>query len=347
MRETASAKNSTRLGPGARKRRWRRISSPWLAALLLVTVLQPFAAENLAAQNLTAEPLTTQSYEAPPAELIIPFELDEEISGWVQRIAPADHSPLRRLRSITQALLDPQRIGLQEDLERTPTAVEAFRTRRANCVGYAALFVALARHAGVPAFFVMVEDLGKSRRQGSLRITEGHLAAAHGSPRQLKIFDFAGESDGGDYRVLPVTDLTAIALFYSNRGVESMINNQTANAIGWLRQATELAPALAPAWINLGVALRRTGELEDAEAAYQAALRADPGAVIAYQSLAALLRLQGRLNEADSLLDDAAHLATDDALGYLTLARRSLRTGDVDEARNLYRKALELSRRGR
>ncbi len=274
-----------------------------------------------------------------------PFELDHEMAQWAARIAPASLSPLRRLRAISQALLDPRQIGLREVMDFTPTAIEAFRQRRANCVGFASLFVGLAREAEVPAFFVMIEDLGTSQRRGSLLVTEGHLAAAYGPPGRLRIFDFGGESDGDRFRVLPVTDLTAIALYFSNRGVEAMLAGHDSAAVRHLRHATELAPSLAPAWINLGVARRRQGDFEGAESAYQRALAIDPGASAAYRSLAALLRVSGRPTEADAVMLDAERRRTDDPLSYLNLAQRSLKTGDVDQARGLYRKALELSRR--
>ena len=275
---------------------------------------------------------------------MIPFELDDQIEAWADRLTAHEASPLRRLRNIARALLDPRQIGLQEDLTSTPTAIEAFETRRANCVGFALLFVGLAREANVPAFFVMVDDLGRSRRQNGLMVTEGHLAAAYGPADRLRIFDFGGESEGTDFVVSAVTDLTAMALFYSNRGVEAMLDDRDDEAVKWLRGAVSLDPALASARINLGVALRRVGDLAGAERAYNEALRLDPSAGAAYRSLAALLRLRGRPEEARSLLADAARLEAGDALSYLSMARQSLETGDVNEARSLYRKALDLAR---
>lgn len=276
-----------------------------------------------------------------------PFAVDDAMVEWAEQIAPPTLSALRRLRAISQALLDPRQIGLREVTDRTPTAIEAFRDRQANCVGYAALFVGLARQAGVPAFFVTIEDLGTRRRRGSLLVTEGHLAAAYGPPGRLRIFDFGGEADGDSLRVEPVTDLTAIALYFSNRGVEAMLEGQDQQAARQLHHATQLAPSLAPAWINLGVARRRLGDFAGAETAYQRALEIDPGASAAYRSLAALLRVAGRQGEAEALLRDAERHRTDDPLSYLYLAQRSLETGDVDQARGLYRKALELSVRNR
>ncbi len=303
----------------------------WVGVALVTLVV---AASGLTQAAEASEPWTD--------ELVIPFDLDDDAAAWARVVAPPELSPLRRLRAISRALLDPRQVGMQEALDRTPTASEAYRWRTANCVGFASLFVGLARAAGVPAFFAMVEDLGR-RRRADLLITEGHLVAAWGRPDRLRIFDFAGESDGRDYRVLPITDLTAIALFHSNRGVESMLEDRDAEAERWLRRAVTLDPTLAAARINLGVALRRLGDLEGAELAYQEALRIDPGASAAARSLAALWRLRGRSSEADALVADVNRVGQDGALSYLTRARRSLAIGRVEQARNLYRKALELS----
>ncbi len=308
----------------------------------------PFStAQEAAPTQASAQQPPTKTHGRPQPdghELIIPFELNEELEAWATRLAAQEASPLRRLRHIARALLDPRQVGLQEDLKETPTAIEAFRSRQANCVGFALLFVGLAREADIPAFFVMVDDLGQSRSQNGLKVTEGHLAAAYGSADRLRIFDFGGESDGTAYDVSAVTDLTAIALFYSNRGVEAMLDDRNDEAVEWLRWAVSLDPALASARINFGVALRRVGDLTGAELAYQEALRIDPSAGAAYRSLAALLRLRGRHDEARNLLADAARLEAGDALSYLSMARQSLETGDVSEARSLYRKALDLAR---
>ncbi len=257
---------------------------------------------------VTASPLTAtgQAARPPAGELCDPLELDGEPARWVKWAVPRELSPLQRLRALSRALLDPRKVGLREVGKRTPTAIEAFRERRADCVGYAMLFVGLAREVGVAAYFVMIEDLGRSWRRGDLRIAEAHLAAAYGVPDRLSIFDFGGESDGGGYQVRKISDRAAVALYHSNKGVELMLDGRHAEAADRLRWAADLAPSLAAVRVNLGVALRRLGDLEGAEAAYREALVVDPRAAAAGRGLAAVLRLQGRQSEADSLLADIA-----------------------------------------
>ena len=55
---------------------------------------------------------------------------------------------------------------------------------------------------------------------------------------------------------------------------------------------------MANGWVNLGVVLRRRGEVEHAELAYNTALEVDPRALSAYQNMVSLLKWQGRIEEA-------------------------------------------------
>ena len=255
--------------------------------------------------------------------------------------------PLERLRRLSRALLDP--IGGIAEGAHTSTAADVFAERRANCVGYANLFVALARELGVAAYFVLVDGVpgsGAPPADASLAVREGHLAAAWGPAGDRRVFDFAGETPGARLQVRPITDLAAVAVFYSNRGVEALFEGRTGDAVDWLRDAAQLEPSALPTtWVNLGVALRRAGDLEAANAAYDRALELDPGGAAAYRNLAALLVLRGRGHEAAELLDTAAAIAGSDArldsLAALRLAQQRLLAGHLQEARGLYSRALD------
>lgn len=285
---------------------------------------------------------------ATPARVIVPFALDEEAARWAHSAATVHGAPLDRLRRLSRSLLDPSLRPIAE-AAHTSTASEVFAERRANCVGYANLFVGLAREIGVATYFVLVDGLpgsGAAPADESLSVHEGHLAAAWGPATDRRIFDLAGETPGARLQVRPITDLAAIAVFYSNRGVEALLDGRTSDAVDWLRAAAELEPSALPStWINLGVALRRAGDLEAANVAYERALELDPAGAAAYRNLAALLVLRGRGREAAELLDTAAALAGSDAhldsLAALRLAQERLLAGHLQEARGLYSRALE------
>ena len=201
-----------------------------------------------------------------------------------------------------RALISSRGLGLTYEADHTVGAREAFTTRRANCVTFTNLFVGLARELGLPVYFVLIDDVQKFTREGDLVVVSDHMTAGYGEPHQRLILDFTpGQS--ADYRgIHELSDLTAIAMFYSNRGAALLRAGESGPAVPWLRTAVTLDPELAGGWTNLGVALRRTGDLAAAEAAYRRALEADPATIPAYQNLAALLRLRGQEREALDLL---------------------------------------------
>ena len=312
------------------RRWWRGAGLATGLAFVVVFVAKLAAAESAAA--------------VPPAAVIVPFAVDEAAARWVRAAVPAHGTPLDRLRRLSRALLDPGNRPIAEGAH-TSTATEVFVERRANCVGYANLFVGLARELGVAAYFVLVDGLpggGAPSADDSLAVREGHLAAAWGPAGERRIFDLAGETPGARLQVRPITDLAAIAVFYSNRGVEALLDGRSGDAVDWLRAASELEPSALPStWINLGVALRRTGDLEAANEAYERALELDPAGAAAYRNLAALLVLRGHRHEAAELLDEAATLTRLDSLAALRLAQERLLAGHLQEARGLYLRALD------
>jgi len=321
--------------PGSRpcKHRGRLLAHGTAAAILAMIVGPPSAAGAV----------------PPPSTLVVPLTVDGEPAAWARAAVSDRLAPIERLRRLSHALLAGGR-PIAEQAGPTTTAAEVFRDRRANCVGYATLFVGLAREVGVATYFVLVDGLPGARgerRGNSLAVAEGHLAAAYGAGDEVRVFDLAGETPGDRLRVRPITDLAAIAVFYSNRGVEALLDGDDEAAVAWLRAAADLEPAtLASTWVNLGVALRRTGDHEAANAAYEHALELDPEGGAAYRNLAALLALRGDTREAGALLTTAAALTGLDSLTALELARRRLLEGHVQEARGLYRRALDLSRAG-
>jgi tetratricopeptide (TPR) repeat protein len=179
---------------------------------------------------------------------------------------------LDRLRILQAALADPGPHALAEVSARTPTAAEAFANRQVDCVGYALLFVALAREAGIAARFALSPAVESVDDSGRLRIERRHLVAAFGD----RVFDLGGESPLDAGRQQPIGDRTALALFFSNRGAQALAATRVREALDLLYRALRLDPALAAGWTNLGVALRRAGDPTGAVMAYEMALRIDP-----------------------------------------------------------------------
>lgn len=279
-----------------------------------------------------------------PASVVIPFAVTDEMRAWVRAQVPEATPVEERLDLLLAGLLDPGRLRIQYEARSTGTAAEVFQNRRANCLAFTSLFVGLAREVGVPVVYLDVDDVEKFEKEGDLVVVSGHVSAGFNTGSALRILDFSQAPSTEYRRVHPISDLTAIALFHSNRGAEALRNGRNDEAREWLHKAVAIDPELGGAWINYGVALRRSGDIREAEAAYRKALEVDPNALSAYQNLAALLRLQGQEKEAADLLAVSTRLGSRNPFIYLSLGDLSLSHGRLEEARRFYRRALRLYR---
>jgi Flp pilus assembly protein TadD len=312
------------------------------ALLVLSTFLGACASTGLRSLDRSDLARLLRSRGIDPAAVVLPYELTPEMKEWVHRMVPEGAPPEDRLQLLLKALLDPNRLNLTYEAHFTGTAAEAFDRRHANCLAFTNLFVGMAREVGVPVFYLDVDDIQKFEKEGDLVVVSGHISAGYGNGRETRILDFSAAPVANYRGIRQISDQTAIALYYSNRGGELLRAGKQQEALGWLRIAVALDPELSRGWINLGVALRRNGDSSGAEAAYRKALELDPEAVSAYENLASVLRMRGRTQEADELLALTGKVGSRNPYNLLNLGDLSLAHKRLDEAHSFYKKALRL-----
>ncbi|HRC87249.1 MAG TPA: tetratricopeptide repeat protein, partial [Thermoanaerobaculia bacterium] len=276
--------------------------------------------------------------------IVLAFLVGEAEKGWLAENVPQEGSPRDRLSRLLKELTVES--GLAIDYRRgfTGTAGEVFRERKANCLGFMNLFVGLAREMGISAYFLAIEDKPiYDRAAGDLVLIAEHVAAGFGEGKDMLLLDFYEGPERTYDSVRRLSDVQALARYYSNRGVEVLQEGKARQAVPWLETAVKLDPQLASAWVNLGVAERRTGDLVAAEAAYDKALELDARSVSAYQNFAALLKLKGEEARAQGLLAISERLGSDNPFAYLNLGDWSLEARHFDDARRYYRRALTLA----
>jgi tetratricopeptide (TPR) repeat protein len=218
------------------------------------------------------------------AEGVDPLRIGPRARAWAAETAPPGPAR-RRLAALTVGLLER---GWREDVASTLPAAEAFARRGGDCVSFAFVLVALARSRGVPAVFVAREPEG-GERAGGYEVARGHLAVGLDDGDRLLVYDAAGEHRAAAGELRRLTDAQSVGLFRSNRGAALLLAGEWEEAVPVLAEASRVAPDLAAAWLNLGVALRRGGDLAGAEAAYRRALLLEPRSVGAWRNLALLL----------------------------------------------------------
>lgn len=206
------------------------------------------------------------------ADFPSPAAVDTEMVRWAASRVPASLPAERRLLLLHRALV--QRGGLALGVSgRTATARQAFAQRRANCVAFAHLYVGLARRLGLPVYFLLARATEKQGTRRDLRVLEGHMAVGYGGAGRALAIDADGVRRADFRRFEKIGDAVAEAVFYSNRGVETLLDGSGPQAVVWLERATQKAPELAPLWANLGVARRRAGDLPGAAVAIARARR--------------------------------------------------------------------------
>lgn len=281
-----------------------------------------------------------------PELVILPFGLTAEMRTWAQEAVGKRTSDQERILALQERLLDPDEMSLQYQWGYTGTAIEVFEQRRANCLAFTNLFIAMAREVGVEVYFLSVEDKQSYRRDGDLVVVSDHIAVGYGTQTERRILDFSADASDDYHFVRRISDLTAIAMFHSNRGAESLQAGHVTESIEWLRTATSIDPELASAWVNLGVALRRDEQLAEAEEAYERAIEADPRVYSAYQNLSALLRMQNRQDEAAGYERVLQSSPNQNPFSYLALGDIAYRSGDLRQAERFFRRAAMLGDQG-
>ncbi len=278
-----------------------------------------------------------------PQSIVYPFELSEEMRSWVRQRVPRTGSPLLRLQRLLNALLiEDRETPITYQRGTTLTAREVWASRRANCLSFTHLFVGLAREVDIPVYYLRVSDLQSFEKDGDLVVASEHVTAAYGPPANRKILDFSADQVMPYRSTEPLSDLGALALFYSNQGAEKIRQGDHRRALELLEVAVRLDPDLADGWLNRGVALRRSGRVAEAEDSYWRALESDPGATSAYYNLSALVASAGRPGEAQELLALADRRGNRNPFSFLALGDLSLREGRLAEAERYYRRAHRL-----
>lgn len=302
------------------------------------------AAAGLFDRSVTAARQAIVAHGLNADEILVPFELNPEIASWLDEHTVPGMTQDAQVQLFLRELQSPDGRAMEYDRGYTGTAEQVFASGRFNCLGLSNLFIGLSRHIGLDAYYLRVDRIQRYGQQDSFVIASSHITAAYGPLSHRVVLEFGFEGSDSYETGTRLTDLEAIALFYTNRGTELLRNGQLEEAEEQLRIAIELHPQSPDAWLNLGVVRRRMGDTEGAEKAYNTALDFDPQLISAYYNLSVLYRLQGDRDEARKILETVDRRSNRNPYTYLSLGDLSMVHGQPEEAERYYRRALKLKR---
>ncbi|MEO1368209.1 MAG: tetratricopeptide repeat protein, partial [Acidobacteriota bacterium] len=219
-----------------------------------------------------------------------------------ERIGPGQIRATR-LRNLTDAIFSEDGLGVTYGNKRTKTAGETFLEASGNCLSFTMMFVTLARHLGLDAYFVEVDEVTSWSNAADVEINTRDMFAEVGIDNGFVPVDFLPGLDKRYRRKKRIGDTRVAAHYFNNLGVEALTADDVDRARRLLHRALELDRKFLPALVNLGVAEKRAGRVDAAEDAFGRALDIERSNPQAARNLAGLYTSTGRGDEARPLLE--------------------------------------------
>lgn len=278
---------------------------------------------------------------------------------------------------LAAAALDPYLLDFEYDPMVTLPAAAGFQARRGNCLTFSSMFVAMARAAGLEAWYQEVHVPPKWSAVNETLLVSKHINAAVQERGQKYEIDVSRRKPAPNEQTRRLSDREATAQYYNNLGVDALVEENLPLAYAYFRKALLTQPGLPYLWSNIGVVFRRNFQTADAVFAYRTALEVDPSHAVALNNLYSLYSEEGELAAAAALeqrvernrrknpyyLHHLAELANEEqrwsdaidllnrAIGldaneyrfHYTLAQAQFHAGQVETARGSLERARELA----
>ena len=274
---------------------------------------------------------------------IDPLHLSEEMKAYVDDYIRRPDGEETRVHKLQRLLFDEDFLNLQYSDERTHTAQEAFAERQGNCLSAMNLYVAMARYAGVDANFQTVKVRPSWDKRGDLLVLAQHInATGKFSYRRHYVVDFTPEIALQQLTASVVDDAQARALYFSNLGVEAMIEGDLDSALAYFKNALFIEPELSVAWNNIGAVYKRTGEPRLAEYSYQMAFATDDTNSTAINNLAKFYLDRGDAVRAQEYALAIERFNERNPYTHYARGHAAWEAGDLEVARDAFRRAMRL-----
>jgi tetratricopeptide (TPR) repeat protein len=287
------------------------------------------------------------------SEVPIPFAIDEEMAAYARKVTRGYLTTPDKTNALIRAITTKAGLDVRYEATATLTAREVFDQRRANCISFTSLFVALARSVGIEAYYADVTERSRYVRRAGTVLHIGHTCAIVRDGPQLLLVDFADESRRQylGYRI--IDDLEALASFVINQGVDfgellgapgvAAERFQFTDAdIAKLELALRIRPGYSKALLNLGTAYLLRGETERPEDYFRKAVRSDPFFGAGYTALGNLMYSQRRFDEALDLYRTAVRYNKKNPYLFYSLALTNFTMRRYKEADRAARTAARL-----
>ncbi len=267
------------------------------------------------------------------------LELSPEMARFLVRRVSPRQSPKAQVYALIDAVFGKKGLNITYDSTATRTAIETFEAKSGNCMSFTIMFVAMARHLGLDAYFEEVDEVISWDRRGEIVVRNLHMVVEVEFDNGYQIVDFLPEAEKRYRSIKRIGDMRALAHYYNNLGVDAMAAGDLEQARRAFSDALEADGRFGYAWTNLGVAQRRLGEVEAAEQSHLKALEIDRNEPAALANLASLYLGQGFADKAAPLQRQVDDHLERNPFHHYRQGTASLRDGDLDTAIRRFRDA--------
>lgn len=248
-----------------------------------------------------------------------------------------------KLMALHWAIKSSSSLDMEYDPFGDGNAREVFHRGTANCLGYAHMFVALARDAGLNARYQWMEVRPQWHRLGervAVRLHVNVQVKMRDGTEYMVDIDPLGRNEVAGARLLE--DSEALALHHNNLAMIALSEERPTEAWIHLVRGLEIAPGLSQLWVNLGAIYRHSGQYREAEQTYFRALEEDSGDRSAMNNLVVLYELEGRDQEREYWLDRMHRYRKMNPYYHASLGDDAMSAQDWDAAYAHYKKAQRL-----
>lgn len=301
--------------------------------------------EILSGEVLLGEPVQPQ--DLPDYDLM---QLSPMMEVIAEELAMMHSRSFRRAEALHHTLLSSPLVGgqgIRYSALETATAREAFESKRANCLSFTLMYVAMARHMGLDARVNDVK-IPPSWRQ---RDNEALLYFRHVNAKVRLPFgdelvvDLEMDRYSPVYEQTLISESLAAAQFYNNRGMELAAQGHPKQGFLHLRKALELDSTQSYIWGNLGTLYIRQGYARQAEVAYLAGLSQAEDDLTVMSNLSTLYNKLGETEKADYFLERAREHRESNPYYLYFRAQEKLAEDDLRGALRLLKQAIEQQER--
>lgn len=225
----------------------------------------------------------------------------------------------------------------------TTTVRETFHERQGNCLSFTMLFVALAREADLRVGYQLVDVPPTWSADSDWLIVNDHINVLIKTVAGGRyVVDFNQTHVNENYSTHEIEDAHALALVYSNLGVDALTAGDPPLAFRYFRKAIDTDAAVPGPWLNLGVLYSRLGFPDYAEAAYLQVLAEDAGNSSALTNLTALYEKLGKTDLVETYRKKIRHYESRNPYYHYVLAAYAYRARRFDDALAALDKAIHL-----